>query len=79
MAAAMVMAKAIKMRIAFPSFLLSPSAKRELIGPVASNTKQTGAVATQSQPHLGNLSYDAFIILSGLWHYGTDKEFGCFC
>jgi hypothetical protein len=49
MAAAMVMAKAIKMRIAFPSFLLSTTEKRELPAAVAWNTKQTGAVAAQPQ------------------------------
>ena len=49
MAAAIVMAKAIKMRIAFPSFLLSTTEKRELPAAVAWNTKQTGAVAAQPQ------------------------------
>ena len=49
MAAAMVMAKAIKMRIAFPSFLLSTSEKRELLAAVAWNTKQSGAVAAEPQ------------------------------
>jgi hypothetical protein len=48
-AAAMVMAKAIKMRIAFPSFLLSTSEKRELLAAVAWNTKQSGAVAAEPQ------------------------------
>jgi len=41
------------------------------------NTKQTGAVATQPQPHsrtlatMGPASREAV--------YGTDKEFGCLC
>jgi hypothetical protein len=49
MAAAMVMAKAIKMRIAFPSFLPSTPEKRELLAAVAWNTKQSGAVAAEPQ------------------------------
>jgi hypothetical protein len=51
----MVMAKAIKMRIAFPSFLPSTPEKRELLAAVALNIKQTGAVAPQPQHYFESL------------------------
>jgi hypothetical protein len=49
MAAAMVMAKAIKMRIAFPSSLHNTSEKREVLVAVSWTSKQTGTVAAQPQ------------------------------
>jgi hypothetical protein len=48
-AAAMVKAKAIKMRIAFPHFCLALPEKRDVLAAVAWTTKQTATVASQPQ------------------------------